>query len=236
MEPLADKARSVAGGRHRSPWRAAGVLLVALSAITGSDMIIGTLTAEPVRPPQPAPAAAPVWLQQSASAPVGMTRSEPTEIDIPRIGVSAEIMGLGVDAEGVLQTPPLEQAQLAGWYQNGPSPGEIGNGVVVGHVDSRAMGPAVFFKLGELRAGDVIEIKRKDASVAKFVVDGTASYPKSAFPTDLVYGPSDQAGLRLITCGGEFDRAARSYLNNIIVFARLVPARQETTTPAAPAP
>jgi hypothetical protein len=211
-------------------------------------MIVGTLTAAPVRPPQPAPAAAPAWLQQSESAPgttpvtalagtqVGLTRSEPTEIDIPRIGVSAKIMGLGVDAKGVLQTPPLEQAQLAGWYQAGPSPGEIGNAVVVGHVDSRAMGPAVFFKLGELLAGDVIEIKRKDASVAKFVVDGTASYPKSAFPTDLVYGPSDQAGLRLVTCGGEFDRAARSYLNNIIVFARLVPARLGTTTPAAPAP
>jgi sortase (surface protein transpeptidase) len=165
-----------------------------------------------------------------------MTRSEPTEINVPRIGVAAKIMGLGVDANGVLQTPPLEQAQLAGWYQAGPSPGEIGNAVVVGHVDSRAMGPAVFFKLGELLAGDVIEIKRADSSVAKFIVDGTASYPKSAFPTELVYGPSDQAGLRLVTCGGEFDRAARSYLNNIIVFARLVPARQETTTPVPPAP
>jgi hypothetical protein len=248
MEPRANKARSVAGGRHRSPWRAAGILLVALSAIIGSYMIIGTLTVEPVRPPQPAPAAAPVWLQRSqpapgitpvtgrAAIPVGMTRSEPTEINVPRIGVAAKIMGLGVDANGVLQTPPLEQAQLAGWYQAGPSPGEIGNAVVVGHVDSRAMGPAVFFKLGELRAGDVIEIKRNDASVAKFVVDGTESYPKSAFPTDLVYGPSDQAGLRLITCGGEFDKTAHSYLNNIVVFARLIPATRRTATPAAPQP
>jgi sortase (surface protein transpeptidase) len=222
-------------------------------------MIVAALTAEPLRPPQPAPAVAPVWPHQSEpdvapvwphqpepapsttpvtarATPLRMTRSEPTEINIPRIGVAAKIMGLGVDAEGMLEAPPLEQAQLAGWYQTGPSPGEIGNGVVVGHVDSHAMGPAVFFKLGELRAGDVIEIKRKDASVAKFVVDGTASYPKSEFPTDLVYGPSDEAGLRLVTCGGEFDRTAHSYLNNIIVFAHLVPATRQTTTPAAPAP
>ncbi len=120
--------------------------------------------------------------------------------------------------------PPLERAKLAGWYKFGPSPGEIGNAVVVGHVDSYAMGPAVFFAIGGLRAGDAIEIRRKDGSIARFAVNSVASYPKTAFPTELVYGESDQAALRLVTCGGQFDRVARSYLNNVVVYATLSPS------------
>ena len=151
-----------------------------------------------------------------------MTRSEPTEISIARIGVRATIVKLGLDASGAVEVPPLEQADLAGWYRLGPTPGEIGNAVVIGHVDSYATGPAVFFNIGSLRFGDVIEIRRADASVARFVVDGVASYLKSAFPTELVFGASDRAGLRLVTCGGTFDTKARSYLSNVVVFATLI--------------
>jgi sortase (surface protein transpeptidase) len=154
---------------------------------------------------------------------VSLARSEPTQISIPSIGVRAKIVEVGLDATGALEVPPLEEAQLAGWYGLGPSPGEVGNAVVVGHVDSYAMGPAVFFKIGSLRRGAVIEIRREDGTVAKFLVDSVGSYPKSDFPTDLVYGESDRASLRLITCGGPFDRAARSYLHNVIVFATLAP-------------
>lgn len=152
-----------------------------------------------------------------------MARAEPAEVRIPRIGVNAKIMNIGVDAEGVLEVPPLEEAHLAGWYRLGPSPGEVGNAVVVGHVDSYTNGPAVFFELGALLPGDIIEISRKDGSVARFVVDGVTSYPKSAFPSDLVYGPSPQAGLRLVTCGGEFDKKNREYRDNVVVFATLDP-------------
>ena len=152
----------------------------------------------------------------------GMERSRPLAVRIPRIGVNADIMAVGVDETGAIEVPPLEQAYLAGWYELGPSPGEAGNAVVVGHVDSYALGgPAVFFNLGALQPGDRIEIAREDGSVAPFVVDGVASFPKDTFPSDLVYGPANRPGLRLITCGGSFDTTTGDYRDNVIVFATL---------------
>jgi hypothetical protein len=229
MKRLHEALTRGASSRHGSPWRAAGILLVVLLAVAGTGLLALAQRAEPGRlqPPVPPTAtAAPAPPRESEPAAVraaGMARSEPTEIRIPRIGLTAKIINVALDAAGAIEVPPLEQAQLAGWYELGPSPGEVGNAVVVGHVDSYATGPAVFFEIGGLRSGDVIEIRRKDASVARFEVDSVKSYPKSAFPTDLVYGASDRAGLRLITCGGQFDKDARSYLNNVIVFAILVP-------------
>jgi hypothetical protein len=185
--------------------------------------LLGMADREPEALRPPAPAAAPTWSSEPAPATpaVGMSRSAPVEISIARIGLTAQIMTVGLDAAGAIEVPPLERAQLAGWYELGPSPGEIGNAVIVGHVDSRAMGPAVFFHLGALLPGDLVEIRRQDGSVAKFKVDHVASYTKSSFPTDLVYGEAAGAGLRLITCGGTFDEKARSYLDNVIVFATL---------------
>ncbi|MCI4062357.1 class F sortase [Micromonospora sp. R77] len=155
------------------------------------------------------------------AAPTGLPRSAPTTISIPRIGVQADIMSLGTNADGTVQVPPLDQAQRAGWYSPGPSPGEVGNAVVVGHVDSAKLGPAVFFNLGSLKPGDPITITRQDGSQVTFTVDEVKSYPKTAFPTDLVYGPGDKPALRVVTCGGVFDRAAGSYLDNVIVFASM---------------
>lgn len=157
-----------------------------------------------------------------APRPVGMPRSTPTRVRIPRIGVDAKIVPVGLDRNRELQVPPLDKPHLTGWYELGPSPGEVGNAVVVGHVDSRASGPAVFFRLGELKPGDTVEVVRADGEVARFVVDGVARYPKDAFPTELVYGPADKAQLRLVTCGGTFDRRTQSYRDNVVVFATLV--------------
>ncbi|MFD0818834.1 class F sortase [Micromonospora zhanjiangensis] len=150
-----------------------------------------------------------------------LPRSVPTTVAIPKIGVQAQVIGLGVQADGTLEVPPLERAELTGWYRAGPSPGETGNAVVVGHVDSHVSGPAVFFRLGELMPGDVVRIGRADGTVATFRVDGVKSYPKTNFPTDLVYGSSDRPGLRLITCGGDFNRRTGSYDDNVVVFATL---------------
>jgi hypothetical protein len=154
-------------------------------------------------------------------AAAALPRSAPTTISIPRIGVQAEIMSLGTNPDGTVQVPPLDQAQRAGWYSPGASPGEVGNAVVVGHVDSAKLGPAVFFNLGSLKPGDTITVTREDGSQATFAVDEVKSYPKTAFPTELVYGPGDKPGLRVVTCGGVFDRSAGSYLNNIVVFATM---------------
>ncbi|PWR06870.1 class F sortase [Micromonospora sicca] len=154
-------------------------------------------------------------------APVGLDRSNPTTISIPRIGVDAKIMSLGTNPDGTVQVPPLDQAQLAGWYSPGASPGEVGNAVIVGHVDSAKLGPAVFFNLGALQRGDTITVAREDGRSVTFAVDEVKSYPKTAFPTELVYGPSDKPSLRVVTCGGVFDQSAGSYLNNIIVLATM---------------
>ncbi|MCY9556056.1 class F sortase, partial [Paenibacillus apiarius] len=148
-----------------------------------------------------------------------LPRSAPVTISIPRIGVQAPIMSLGTNPDGTVQVPPLDQAMNAGWYSPGASPGEAGNAVIVGHVDSAQLGPAVFFNLGALVAGDTIVVARQDGSSATFTVREVASYPKTAFPAAQVYGPSDVPALRVVTCGGVFDKTAGSYLNNIVVYA-----------------
>ena len=237
-----DVATSGAGGRRGEPWRAAGVVLVALLALTGTALLGAGLNPAPAQPPQPvgeAPAdpesdwaaptpsasagsARPGTPAPKPSAAVAMPRSEPTGIAIPKIKVNAKIMSLGLNADGTVQVPPLKQAKQAGWYRLGPTPGEIGNAVIVGHVDSASIGPAVFFGLGSLKAGDAIQVTRKDGTVARFTVDKITSYPKTAFPSELVYGTADTAKLQVVTCGGTFDRKKRSYPNNIVVSASLV--------------
>ena len=116
--------------------------------------------------------------------------------------------------------PPLSQAQEAGWYRLGPAPGARGAAVIAGHVDT-TRGPAVFFRLGALRPGDLVRVRRQDETTATFRVDSVETVPKSAFPTAKVYGPVPYAGLRLITCGGPFDRRSGHYDDNFVVYGHL---------------
>lgn len=122
---------------------------------------------------------------------------------------------LGLQQDRSLEVPT--DFSLAGWFERGPSPGERGPAVIAGHVDSRS-GPAVFYRLSELRPGDQILVDRADGTAAEFVVERTEQHPKADFPTDAVYGWVDHAGLRLITCGGSFDRDAEHYRDNLVVF------------------
>jgi len=152
-----------------------------------------------------------------------MRYSVPVRIRIPSIRVNAPLMKLGLDRRGRLQTPPLSRPGVAGWYVGSASPGQIGPAVVVGHMDTRT-GPAVFFRLRQLKPGARIYIDRRDGSTAVFEARKRIRVPKTRFPTDAVYGDIGNAGLRLITCGGAFDHRTRHYRDNIIVFARLVRA------------
>ncbi|TFD06384.1 class F sortase [Cryobacterium sandaracinum] len=151
-----------------------------------------------------------------------LTDSEPTQINVPAIEVDSVLMQLGQNPDGTVQTPSLDEATPAGWYTGSPTPGAIGPSVILGHVDSRAQGRAVFYRLGEMRPGDEILVTRADATVAVFVVDGVEKYPKDDFPQFAVYGNTDHAGLRLITCGGEFNETTRTYPDNVVVYASLV--------------
>ncbi len=134
--------------------------------------------------------------------------------------MDAPIDALGVDDENALEVP--SDTSRVGWWSGGGQPGQSDPAVLVGHRDS-STGPAVFFELGELVPGDIIEVDRVDGSTARFMVERIESYPKTAFPTVAVYGPTDSSTLRLITCLGPFDRVARSYKDNLVVYANLAP-------------
>ena len=148
-----------------------------------------------------------------------LPRSEPTRLRIPSIGVDAPFVRLGVMPNREVETP--SSTTEVGWYAYGPTPGELGPAVVIGHVDSR-LGPGVFYSLGQLKPGDTIEAVRQDGSVATFRVDRLEHHEQGSFPTEEVYGDLPYAGLRLITCSGTYDRESRRYDFNLIVFASLV--------------
>jgi sortase (surface protein transpeptidase) len=136
---------------------------------------------------------------------------------IPAIGVDASgLVPLTLNADHQLQAP--ERFSDVGFYVAGSTPGEAGPAVIAAHVDSRS-GPAPFFRLRDLHPGDQVHVWRSDGQAIRFVVDNVQRYPKDAFPTDAVYGPAPGAALRLITCGGSFDAAKRSYRDNIVVYA-----------------
>jgi LPXTG-site transpeptidase (sortase) family protein len=147
--------------------------------------------------------------------------SVPETIRIPGIGVDAPVMKVGQLSDGTVQTPPLDDHDMTGWYKYGPTPGERGRSVILGHVDSDT-GVSVFYYLKDLKSGDKIYVTLADSKVATFAVDGLQKVSKDAFPTASVYGKSDTPSLRLITCGGAFDEATGHYLYNIIVYAHMV--------------
>ncbi|HEY8480170.1 MAG TPA: class F sortase [Spirillospora sp.] len=208
---------ATAAGR-RALGAATGALLIGmlLSGCGGDD---GGSSAEPSAPSASASAET---TAASASAPLG--HSEPTQITIKKIGVSAPIGQIGLLPNGKVQEPPLSQPNLVGWYKEGVTPGEIGPSVLLGHVDANGK-QAVFYRLKELQAGDQIQVARKDGTTATFAVQQIQRVDKNAFPHKKVFGEQlDHASLRLVTCGGAFDPKSGHYKDNIIVYAKLVTA------------
>lgn len=180
-------------------------------------------------PPDPAAsrmqAPGPTQTRAGSIGPV-LPASPPANLSVPAIGISSPLIELGLNPDGSVEVPSLDDPDSKpGWYRNSPTPGAVGPAIILGHVDSRQFGPGVFYALQDLRAGDTVEVTRADGTVAIFSVNDVHIVPKSDFPTLQVYGNLDYAGLRLITCGGEFDPNARSYESNVIVFARLVGSR-----------
>ncbi|MGS2645142.1 class F sortase [Streptosporangium sp. LJ11] len=142
--------------------------------------------------------------------------ADPVRLRVPAIGVSTAVIALKLDARNKLVAPV--RFDRVGWNKAGPEPGEAGAAVIAGHVDSRT-GPAVFHRLGKLRPGHRVHVDRADGSTVTFTVRRLARFPKSRIPDRQVYGSAKGAELRLITCGGTFDRERRSYRDNVIVFA-----------------
>jgi sortase (surface protein transpeptidase) len=143
----------------------------------------------------------------------------PARLQIPAIGVSTPLVRLGRLPDGSIEVP--HAWNTAGWYDQGPRPGQPGPAVILVHVDSKT-GPAVFYRLRDLRPGDVVRVGLTNGRTLIFRVQRTERYPKDKFPTEAVYFPTLDRELRLITCGGDFDYAKGSYVDNIVVYATLV--------------
>jgi hypothetical protein len=148
-----------------------------------------------------------------------LSYSPPVGLRIPSIGVTGGFVAVGLDAAGALEVP--QAADLVGWYTDAPTPGERGPAVATAHVDWKHQ-TGVFHDLGRLKPGNDVTIDRADGVAVTFRVTRVAEYPKTQFPTDEVYGSTDAAELRLITCGGRFDSNTHSYDDNIVVFAGMV--------------
>jgi sortase (surface protein transpeptidase) len=192
-------------------WLAAVVLLLAAVAA----FAIG-LRGQPRSLPGP---------ESTAGKPAGTpgvkpaARSVPVTLSIPAIGVNVPLSELGLNPDDTVEVPT--NFQEPGWYEFGPSPGQLGSSVILGHVDSY-QGPAVFFQLRTLQPGDQVDVTLADGVTAHFVVRQVAMYPKTNFPTLAVYGSHGYSALQLVTCGGVFDSQTGHYLSNVVVYTSLV--------------
>jgi sortase (surface protein transpeptidase) len=210
---------------------------LALALLAGGLLIAGGATAGLLLLPSGRPADRPQPVARAAALPSGampfpsgvvvappspLTGEEvaaPASLSIPAIGVRTGLLRLGLTARGTLQVP--SSTSVAGWFTGSPRPGAVGSSIIAGHIDSYR-GPGVFFRLRLLRPGDRVYVRRSDGTLAAFRVYAEHMYLKDRFPTGLVYGPAPDAELRLITCGGVFDRATGSYLSNVVVYAAQV--------------
>ena len=217
--------RPVAAARHPGRQAALVALTLAGTAVLSGGSEVAGVTWPPV-PPRIVTGAGPgtpalsgtgsggtaTGTDVAAAAPV---TDPPARVRIPAIRVDSPLETLGLDSGGALQAPT--DFGVAGWYAEGTVPGDVGPAVIAGHVDSRA-GPAVFFRLYQLRPDDLVQVARADRWLT-FRVVRTVRYAKNRFPTADVYGPTPDPQLRLITCGGSFDAARRSYVDNVVVYA-----------------
>ncbi|MFD7699579.1 class F sortase [Streptomyces caelestis] len=202
-------------------WSGAGLLL-AMTLMGGGedppDDAHGPRAAS-AAPSASASAAGEPATREPAAGP--LPRSEPTRLLIPAIDVDAPFTDLSIGSKGRLEPPPPHDTNLVGWYAKGVSPGERGTAIIAGHVDTKTS-PAVFARLSELDKGDRFRVLRADGSKATFVVDETESFEKDDFPDERVYADTPDAQVRLITCAGDYDHAAKDYTENLVVFAHLV--------------
>lgn len=183
---------------------------VLFAALIGSLTGCGGAAVEgPTAPPAPI-----------TRAGIALPASDPVELRIPAIDATSTLVPLGLNADDTVEVPPVETPMQAGWYRFGPTPGQLGPAVILGHVDGGGH-DGIFARLHELRPEDEVIVTRRDGRTATFTVTRVAQVPKTEFPAQEVYGNSDAAELRLITCGGSFDAERDSYRDNVIAYATL---------------
>ena len=204
---------------RRGSERVPAVLAALLAVLLLTDGAVVLVRSYAPLPP-PMAVGAPVPLDRPVLTP--MTPAPRTagalRLAVPALGVDAGAVRLGIDEDGALEVPST--AQGVGWYSAGAVPGDPGPAVFAGHVDLDGRA-GVFSRLSTLRPGQPVQVSRPDGRTVTFVVDRVEQHAKDAFPTEAVYEPTDAPQLRLITCGGSFDRRRGSYRDNVVVFASL---------------
>jgi LPXTG-site transpeptidase (sortase) family protein len=202
---------------------AAAILVLAVSLFGGNDGSSPAAAPPPRAVPASVPAASAPPPGQAAGQPAGrqLPRSRPVRLLIPKISVDAPFTDLAIGPSGRLEPPPAHDTNLVGWHAKGVSPGEPGTAIIAGHVDT-ATSAAVFVNLGELEEGDIFHVDRADGRRASFVVDSVETFEKDDFPSRRVYDDTARPEVRLITCAGDYDRSARDYTDNLVVFAHLL--------------
>ncbi|MFH9562306.1 class F sortase [Streptomyces globisporus] len=215
-----------------------GRLLVAgaTGLAAGLAMMLQGFVTAPQSPPQPdrreassVLTAVPDPALKAAPRPLGF--SPPTRIEVPRLTIDASVLPMGLNDDRTVEVPTPDQAAKAGWYESGAAPGQRGPTVILGHVDSSRLpdNKAVFYRLGEARRGDRVDITRTDGAVARYVVEAAIVVAKSDFPTRTVYGSAPTPVLRLVTCGGSYTKDS-GYDSNVIVYARYVGQHRRNQT------
>lgn len=253
MSPAMAERTPQQQNRHRRPrWPRAGAALAVLVFLAGyvtagaasvsdeqpisepeSSLPRETRAAPPAATRTPAPGDPPSGPENPSTKGPILESAQPVSISIPALGVDATVMELGLNEDRTMQVPPHapRAESQAGWYRHSPTPGALGPSVIVGHLDSDRHGPSVFYGLDTLTEGDTVEVARDDGVTAVFVVEHVAQYFKKEFPTEDVYGNLDHAGLRLITCGGNFDTDTLAYDDNIVIYANLVTSYSHAPLP-----
>jgi hypothetical protein len=212
IDPVTPAPRPRTGAGAARRWRAPVVQAAMLAAVLSVDgYLVLTAQADLRADRGIGPVVAAAQAPRAAAPPV--------TLGIPDLEITTRLIGLRKGLDGALQVP--DDAQRAGWYSQGLAPGDDGPAVIVGHVDS-FRGPGIFSGLKEMQPGQVIRVRRADGSLVTFAVREVKEYAKRDFPTELVYGGDGTPTLRLVTCGGEFDRGSRSYRSNVVVFADLI--------------
>ncbi|MFD9407777.1 class F sortase [Streptomyces sp. NPDC059989] len=149
----------------------------------------------------------------------------PQRVDVPSIGIQAPVISRSLDADGAIEPPPYDSPGTVGWWGKGTLPGAAGAALMVGHVDTRSK-PAVFYGLSSAQPGDKVRVVRADGSVAEFTIEDVRVYERAGFDPHKAYGQrvAGRAELRLVTCGGSYDKAAKEYTANVVVSAYLTGA------------
>jgi len=193
---------------------------MAVAALSTSVALLSAACAEAPRPADALNLTSPTVAGPAVVAADPMAPAQPTTLRIDAIDASSSLVPLGLNADRTVQVPPVSEPMQAGWYRLGPTPGSRGPAVILGHVNAGGHN-GIFARLTQLKPGDQVRVGRADGATAVFTITKLEQVPKSAFPTRAVYGDTPDAQLRLITCGGAFNAANRSYLDNIVAFATL---------------